>query len=115
MSVAAGYYSTLVPAGFFRPPTTLRHAQDVLGKFSGEWELRAVRDPGSGKVVGCRGELIQDVLPKGGWGWVVFSNSTVARAGGRPSPQVLCWGGGRVLRFRCLRLLTMRLYTHVIV
>ncbi|KAG2439892.1 hypothetical protein HYH02_010522 [Chlamydomonas schloesseri] len=38
---------------------------DVLGKFSGEWELRAVRDPSSGKVVGCRGELVQDVLPKG--------------------------------------------------
>ncbi|PNW73637.1 hypothetical protein CHLRE_13g566750v5 [Chlamydomonas reinhardtii] len=38
---------------------------DVLGKFSGEWELRAVRDPASGKVVGCRGELTQDVLPKG--------------------------------------------------
>ncbi|GLC41311.1 hypothetical protein PLESTB_001076700 [Pleodorina starrii] len=38
---------------------------DVLGKFSGRWELRPVRDPATGRVVGCRGELNQDVLPKG--------------------------------------------------
>ncbi|KXZ49462.1 hypothetical protein GPECTOR_21g688 [Gonium pectorale] len=38
---------------------------DVLGKFSGKWELRSVRDPTTGQVIGCRGELHQDVLPKG--------------------------------------------------
>ncbi|GFR49873.1 hypothetical protein Agub_g11975 [Astrephomene gubernaculifera] len=38
---------------------------DVLAKFGGSWRLEAVRDPASGRVVGCRGELVQDVLPKG--------------------------------------------------
>lgn len=42
-----------------------RVLQDVLGRFSGQWELRPVVDPSSGLVVGCRGELNQDVLPKG--------------------------------------------------
>ncbi|KAG2493808.1 hypothetical protein HYH03_008027 [Edaphochlamys debaryana] len=37
---------------------------DVLGRFSGDWELKAVRDPVTGQVVGCRGELNQDVLPR---------------------------------------------------
>ncbi|GIL81725.1 hypothetical protein Vretimale_1315 [Volvox reticuliferus] len=38
---------------------------DVLGKFSGRWDLRPIRDPATGQVVGCHGELNQDVLPKG--------------------------------------------------
>lgn len=39
--------------------------QDVLGRFNGRWDLHPVRDPASGKVVGCKGLLEQDVLPKG--------------------------------------------------
>ncbi|GIL58587.1 hypothetical protein Vafri_13524 [Volvox africanus] len=38
---------------------------DVLGKFSGRWDLRPIRDSVTGQVVGCRGEFNQDVLPKG--------------------------------------------------
>ncbi|KAI8477292.1 MAG: hypothetical protein J3K34DRAFT_515945 [Monoraphidium minutum] len=38
---------------------------DVLAKFQGSWQLRPVVDPQTGEVVGCRGELHQDVLPRG--------------------------------------------------
>mmetsp|Transcript_36015 Transcript_36015/g.80163 ORF Transcript_36015/g.80163 Transcript_36015/m.80163 type:complete len:299 (+) Transcript_36015:3-899(+) len=38
---------------------------DVLGRFSGRWDLTPIRDPGTGEVRGCKGVLQQDVLPKG--------------------------------------------------
>lgn len=38
---------------------------DVLSKFSGRWDIYPVRSEQSGKVVGCRGVLNQDILPKG--------------------------------------------------
>ncbi|GLI69824.1 hypothetical protein VaNZ11_014528, partial [Volvox africanus] len=53
-----------------RDPEHLRitfdlNKSDVLSKFNGRWDLRPIRDPATGQVVGCRGELNQDVLPKG--------------------------------------------------
>ncbi|GLI69833.1 hypothetical protein VaNZ11_014513, partial [Volvox africanus] len=52
-----------------RDPEHLRitfdlNKSDVLSKFNGRWDLRPIRDPATGQVVGCRGELNQDVLPK---------------------------------------------------
>ncbi|KIY98537.1 hypothetical protein MNEG_9427 [Monoraphidium neglectum] len=38
---------------------------DVLSKFHGSWHLRPITDPQTGEVVGCKGELHQDVLPRG--------------------------------------------------
>ena len=37
---------------------------DLLSHFSGTWELIPRRDP-SGDVVGCEGQLRQDILPEG--------------------------------------------------
>lgn len=46
----------------------LLYAQDILSRFHGAWELKAVRNA-AGEVVGCDAELTQDVLPHGEtWG-----------------------------------------------
>ena len=37
---------------------------DVLSHFSGTWALLPTRDA-SGRVVGCKGQLRQDILPGG--------------------------------------------------
>jgi hypothetical protein len=38
--------------------------QDILGRFQGDWHLYPVRNS-KGEVVGTRGVLEQDILPKG--------------------------------------------------
>lgn len=40
--------------------------QDVLGRFTGNWQLKPIRDPQTGQIVGTDSELNQDITPKGG-------------------------------------------------
>ena len=56
-SIIYSYEKVPAPA----PPPA---SQDVLGRFHGRWELHPVKDA-DGRVVGTRGVLEQDILPKG--------------------------------------------------
>lgn len=40
-------------------------AQDVLSRFSGSWKLTPIRDRATNDIIGTKGVLDQDVLPKG--------------------------------------------------